>query len=246
MLAERLVAHRGFQRNYPENTLLAYRAAVAAGARAIETDIQLSADYQPVLYHDATLRRVSAHRGRLDALPLDALAKLPAHEPGRLGSRFTDNRITPLFELVDWLGEQPELTAYIEVKSEAIQFAGPELCYQRVMQALKPVAQQCVLISFDYEFIIHAHRHGWRRCGFVLKRWNHHRRRDLQALQPEVLFCDYRKLPTHADLHALKPQLVLYEIADAALAIHWLQRGADRIETFDIGGLLQALSEHQL
>ena len=53
-------------------------------------------------------------------------------------------------------------------------------------------------------------------------------------------------MPARADLHELVPQVVLYEVADADLAVHWLGRGADRIETFDIGGLLQALAHHTL
>lgn len=246
MLAERLVAHRGFRSRYPENTLLAHRAAVAAGARAIETDVQLSADLQPVLYHDATLGRVSGRRGRLDARPLRDLVQLPAHEPRRFGDRFATNTITPLAALADWLRDRPEITAYIEVKTEAIAFAGIERCYGSIAGCLTPIAAQCVLISFDYRFIAHARAQGWARCGLVLRRWRDHCSGELETLRPEVLFCDYRKVPARAEPGQLAPQLVLYEIADAELAMHWLGRGADRIETFDIGGLLQALARRTL
>lgn len=246
MLAERLVAHRGFRSRYPENTLLGHRAAVAAGARAIETDIQLSADLQPVLYHDATLKRVSGHRGRLDARPLHELLQLPAHEPRRFGDAFAANTITPLTALVDWLRDQPDITAYIEVKGEAIEFAGIEACYRSIADCLEPIAAQCVLISFDYPFIAHARARDWPRCGLVLQRWRDHRSGELEALRPEALFCDYRKVPARADLQELTPQVVLYEVADADLAMRWLGRGADRIETFDIGGLLQALAQRTL
>lgn len=244
--AEQLVAHRGYRQHYPENTLLAHREAVAAGARAIETDILLSADLEPVLYHDATLARVSGRRGRIDAHSLDELVALPAHEPRRFGQRFAANAITPLSALVAWLGGHPGVTAYIEVKEEAVAFAGVEACYQSVTGCLAPIIGQCVLISFDYGFIAHARERGWRRCGLVLKRWRDHQSRELAAVKPETLFCDYRKVPARARLEDLAPELVLYEIADAELALHWLERGADRIETFDIGGLLQALTRHRL
>ncbi|MFZ5652865.1 MAG: glycerophosphodiester phosphodiesterase family protein [Pseudomonadota bacterium] len=244
--AERLVAHRGYRRHYPENTLLAHREAVAAGARAIETDIQLSADLQPVLYHDATLARVSGRRGRIDAHPLGQLLGLPAHEPRRFGQRFAANTITPLAALAAWLADHPEVTAYVEVKREALAFAGAAACYRSIADCLAPIAGRCVLISFDYAFIAHARERGWRRCGLVLERWRDHHSRELAGLHPEALFCDYRKVPARARLDDLVPELVLYEIATADLALHWLERGADRIETFDIGGLLHALTRHRL
>jgi len=53
---EHLVAHRGWQRRYPENTLPAIKGALDAGARYIEVDVQLSADGVPVLFHDRTLQ----------------------------------------------------------------------------------------------------------------------------------------------------------------------------------------------
>src|SRR3990167_7458000 len=149
MLQDRLVAHRGYQRNYPENTLLAYREAIAAGARAIETDVQLSADRQPVLYHDATLSRVSGRRGRVDQLTLAQLLALPAHEPKRFAATFVANRITPLSALVELLAAHPGVTAYIEIKHEALAFVGIEQCYRIIADCLAPVASQCVLIRSE-------------------------------------------------------------------------------------------------
>ena len=45
------IAHRGFKAKHPENTMGAFRGAVAAGADAIETDIHLSSDNVVVLSH---------------------------------------------------------------------------------------------------------------------------------------------------------------------------------------------------
>ncbi|KAK1543274.1 glycerophosphoryl diester phosphodiesterase [Colletotrichum paranaense] len=52
------IAHRGFRAQYPENTLLAFRAALdEAGAHALETDLHLSRDGVVVLSHDGNLKR---------------------------------------------------------------------------------------------------------------------------------------------------------------------------------------------
>jgi glycerophosphoryl diester phosphodiesterase len=45
------IAHRGYNANYPENSMTAFAAAVAAGADALETDIHLSKDSVVVLSH---------------------------------------------------------------------------------------------------------------------------------------------------------------------------------------------------
>lgn len=58
----RLVAHRGAHSEHDggprENTLAAIRAAIAAGADAVEIDVRLTSDGAVVLLHDATLDRL--------------------------------------------------------------------------------------------------------------------------------------------------------------------------------------------
>ncbi|MGW8885848.1 glycerophosphodiester phosphodiesterase family protein [Streptomyces sp. NPDC055749] len=50
-----IVAHRGSPRVAPEETLAAYRAAIAEGAAVLEGDVQLTRDGELVLVHDDTL-----------------------------------------------------------------------------------------------------------------------------------------------------------------------------------------------
>ncbi|MEM8548215.1 MAG: glycerophosphodiester phosphodiesterase family protein, partial [Pseudomonadota bacterium] len=97
--ADTLVAHRGLQARFPENSLPAFAAALAAGARAFEIDVQLSSDGIPMLYHDADLQRISGLEGRINDLHSRELVQLPAHEPERLGEEFAHQRITPVKEL---------------------------------------------------------------------------------------------------------------------------------------------------
>ncbi len=47
-----IFSHRGYHVNTPENTLEAFEQAVAMGVDGIETDVRLSADALPVLFHD--------------------------------------------------------------------------------------------------------------------------------------------------------------------------------------------------
>ena len=234
----RLVAHRGYQKKYPENTLLAYQQAIAAGALAIETDILLSADKQPLLYHDPTLKRVSGRRGRVEHLSLAELIRTPAYEPRRLGQQFKDQRITPLTDLVALLQLHPQVSAYIEVKKEAIQFAGAQATYNSISACLAPVAGQCTIISFDQSFMALARNSGWHCCGVVLKRWKDLLSPSVKQIEADSVFIHYRKIPNKAELDKLNFELIVYEIDKPALAKKWLLRGASKVESFDIGGLI--------
>lgn len=53
------VAHRGASLDYPENTLLAFRAAIAAGAPMVELDFRQTADGELIVMHDETLDRTT-------------------------------------------------------------------------------------------------------------------------------------------------------------------------------------------
>lgn len=47
-----VLSHRGDHRNEPENTLQAFEKAVTSGVDGIETDVRLSSDGLPILFHD--------------------------------------------------------------------------------------------------------------------------------------------------------------------------------------------------
>jgi len=51
----KIIAHRGYATNYPENTLSAFRAALNKGAGAIELDVHMLKDGELVVHHDYSL-----------------------------------------------------------------------------------------------------------------------------------------------------------------------------------------------
>ena len=85
MMARPLViAHRGFSANYVENTLTAYRAAIAAGADLIETDARLSRDGTVWSCHDATLDRLTGDGSAIADMSDAELAKVELAQGERL------------------------------------------------------------------------------------------------------------------------------------------------------------------
>jgi glycerophosphoryl diester phosphodiesterase len=71
-----IIAHRGFSAKYPENTLLAFREAMNAGAWMIETDIRLSVDDVPMIFHDGSLQRVCGRTQGIEDLASEVLSKI--------------------------------------------------------------------------------------------------------------------------------------------------------------------------
>ena len=56
----RILAHRGLESEFvPENTINAFADAIAAKADVIETDIQVTDDGVPVIFHDESLQRLA-------------------------------------------------------------------------------------------------------------------------------------------------------------------------------------------
>lgn len=120
----RIYAHRGFgslgapNAPSPENTLRAFRHAVALGVLHLETDVQATADGVPVLLHDATLDRTTDGEGAVNALPYDRLAALNA------AARFaadTRREAVPTFAQYLALCRETGATAVPELKSARTQ-----------------------------------------------------------------------------------------------------------------------------
>ncbi len=241
MRTPEVVAHRGYTLHYPENTLVGIEAAIAAGARFVEVDVQLAADEVPVLFHDRTLERVCDAPGAIPDYTLAQLKRFRAKEFDRFGYRYAQVPIATLAELVESLQSHPSVTAFIEIKQAAIERFGVDAVLARVLRQLEPIAARAVIISFSVPVLVGARERGWRQIGVVVDRWRQRRDAAIRALAPEYLFVDVDGLPRWRRLRFGESKIVIYEVADAALARRLGKRGADMVETFAVGELRAAL-----
>lgn len=69
----RVLGHRGASAHVTENTLDAFRRAMADGADGVELDVQRCATGEVVVFHDDDLRRLAGRPGSIARLPLAAL-----------------------------------------------------------------------------------------------------------------------------------------------------------------------------
>lgn len=116
-------AHRGFKASYPENTMLAFKKAVEAGADGIEFDVQLSKDGKVVIIHDETLNRVTGVQGYVKDFNLDELKELNASINEE--EEFGFNGIPTLKEYLDYIKDKNIITN-IELKNSIFEYPGLE------------------------------------------------------------------------------------------------------------------------
>ena len=108
-----IIAHRGASGHAPENTLAAFKKAVALGAAFIETDLQLTRDAHFVAIHDDTLDRTTNGEGKVHDRTLAELRKLDAGS--WFGSQFTGERIPTLEETLEF-SKKNDVVFYLELK----------------------------------------------------------------------------------------------------------------------------------
>nr|WP_176573266.1 glycerophosphodiester phosphodiesterase [Nonomuraea pusilla] len=77
------VSHRGYDRGVSENTLGAFRQALAAGSRRVEFDVRFTRDHHPVLMHDATVGRTTTGSGAVAGMSLARFLSLRTEDGQR-------------------------------------------------------------------------------------------------------------------------------------------------------------------
>lgn len=108
-----LIAHRGASGYAPENTMAAFRKAVAMGLSFIETDLQLSRDARFVAIHDDTVNRTTNGQGAVHDLSLAELRRLDAGS--WFGNTFSGERIPTLEEILEF-AKRHDVVFYLEIK----------------------------------------------------------------------------------------------------------------------------------
>lgn len=98
-------AHRGLNRQAPENTIAAFEKAYSAGVRWIETDTDVIADGTPIVMHDAATDRTTDRPGSIYDLTSSDLGTLDAGS--WFSTEFAGEPVPTLHQLVDFLNGHP-------------------------------------------------------------------------------------------------------------------------------------------
>lgn len=136
-----VLAHRGYHAEFVENTMAAFQAAAKLGVDGIETDVRLSRDGVPILFHD----RVAADGRPVAEHSHEELVRswsIPTLEQALLG----------------W----PELFWNVEIKTPAALLPSLELLNRH------PRKDRVLLTSFRHELVVCAAATGFLACGLLL------------------------------------------------------------------------------
>jgi glycerophosphoryl diester phosphodiesterase len=147
-----VIAHRGASGHAPENTLSAFKKAVALGATFIETDLQLSRDARFVAIHDATLNRTTNGQGAVHDMALAELRRLDAGS--WFGSEYAGERIPTLEEILAF-SKKNDVVFYLELKPGG-SWGGE----QTLIGALRASGEipRSIVISFDAATVLNLRK----------------------------------------------------------------------------------------
>lgn len=143
-----IIAHRGASGTFPENTHVAFQAAVEHGADYLEFDIQLSKDQEFVVIHDQTLERTTNGKGKVSDYMLNQLETLDAG--AWKGAKFSGERIPTLTEVLNKYHKKIKLL--IEVKHSKNHRIVAELLAEQ-LKLFSFEEKRIIVQSFDYEFL---------------------------------------------------------------------------------------------
>src|ERR1700704_5123996 len=143
-----IIAHRGASGHAPENTLAAFKKAVAMGATFIETDLQMSRDARLVAIHDATVDRTTNGQGAVHDMTLSELRRLDAGS--WFGSEYAGEKIPTLEELLAF-SQRNDVVFYLELKPQG-SWGGEHA----LIGALRESGEipRTVVISFDASVVL--------------------------------------------------------------------------------------------
>jgi glycerophosphoryl diester phosphodiesterase len=138
------IAHRGASGTFPENTLSAFRAAIAAGAAMCELDVQLTRDGAVIVIHDDTVDRTTDGTGQVAELTLEEIKRLDASAKFK-GGAIGGERIPTLDEVFEVTAGKCGLN--IELKA-----GGLEHQVAQIMNARNAFGGS-IVSSFDWEWL---------------------------------------------------------------------------------------------
>ncbi|MFI5281712.1 MAG: glycerophosphodiester phosphodiesterase [Candidatus Dormibacterales bacterium] len=136
-----LGGHRGNPAENPENTMISFRSAIAAGCDLIECDVHLSSDGRLVVIHDHTLERTTNGTGLVRDRTASELRKLDAGH---------GEKIPLLQEVVELALGRAGLV--IEIKQVPFQYPGLEEKLLAMLRQLGAISE-CAVISFHHPSI---------------------------------------------------------------------------------------------
>lgn len=142
------IAHRGFKGRYPENTMIAFKKALEAGADGIEFDVHLTKDKRVVIIHDESLDRTTDKKGLIKDKTYEEIKKANA---GALYEGCFQS-ILSLEEYFEAFRDEDIITN-IEIKNSIIDYEGIESLVYDIVCAYD-MKDRVIVSSFNHKSLL--------------------------------------------------------------------------------------------
>ena len=113
----RIISHRGFSADAPENTLVSFSKSVVQGVQACEFDVRRTKDGFIVLMHDPTVTRTTNGKGKVADMTFAEIRSLDAGS--WKAPEYTGQTVPLIDEVLDLLDASGQ-TAVIDIKDPAV------------------------------------------------------------------------------------------------------------------------------
>jgi glycerophosphoryl diester phosphodiesterase len=138
-----VIAHRGYSKIAPENTISAFKLAVRFRADMIELDVRMTKDGTPVVIHDSKVDRTTNGTGSVKNFYLWVLRELDAGS--WFNHKYIGEKIPTLKEVFDAVGGKIPIN--IEIKNASIK----DKLTEKVLAVIyeNEIANNVLISSFD-------------------------------------------------------------------------------------------------
>lgn len=235
----KIIAHRGYSSKYPENTILAFKKAIEAGADGIELDTHMTVDKKIIVHHFYALGTTNNGAGFISEKPSEYIRSLDAGS--WKDKSFAGEKIPFLSEVFETFGKT--IHYELELKAHPQPFADETIKIVQQYDLINNItftSYQYPLLAYIKKQIPSAH------IAFItptIPDWM-----DMRSARDVIRASTVlRELDSiHAHLSAFTPEFVK-ELKDIGLIVHTglgeteayirdsLAIGADEICVNDVG-----------
>lgn len=238
-----VLAHRGYAKAFPENTMLAFKEAAKYPIAGFELDVHLTKDGVPVICHDEDIKRTSNGSGLIKDMTLAELRSYLFTNGMVREERTKEDLLIPKMEdFLAWL-QKGSLIVNIELKTNIFPYPGIEKKLVDMVRGFS-VEKRVIFSSFNHHSIQRIQDICDIPCGFLtdsglLRPGAYCRERSVRFYHP-----NYRTLEDEdfEDLKAHGIGLNPYTVDDEEAMVFLKEKGANYIITNDVAKACRVLS----
>lgn len=195
-------AHRGASHKYIENTIPAFKQAIADQADGVELDVQRTKDGKLVVFHDENLKRLTGLDQFLWQITWEELRDLDLHS-------LNGEANVPLLKEVLALMKETDLRVNIELKNSLCFYPGMEAEVLALVQEMDMI-DQVLFSSFNHESMhLMSKLAGPETCALLTsdihhEPWQYAQKVGVKAIHPMVNSLQQTNYVEECHCHGLK------------------------------------------